>query len=65
MSRPDGELRAWVETKEGKTIAAFVGADEVRREPARRICQSVAEAQQWVAAEANALGLTVRWSNAT
>jgi hypothetical protein len=58
-----GSLHAWITpTDSHEFVAAFVGSDAARqRAPATQLCASPTEAEQWIKAQADALGLPVDW----
>ncbi len=60
---PVGKLRAWVETRCGGFLGAFVGDNATTRTPATRLCASAEEAMRWIEVEAQAFGLPVEWVN--
>jgi hypothetical protein len=60
-----GKLRAWIELRGGKIVAAFIGVMpptwENHRDPATRTFTSPADAKRWVEAEGRAIAVPVEW----
>jgi hypothetical protein len=60
-----GKLRAWIEPRGGKVVAAFIGVMpptwENPRDPATRTFASLEDTRRWVEADGRPLALPVEW----